>query len=365
MGKKSKKKCTREAFFEETAVRTLPPPEWEAQECSEAPTPRILLRPRVWVRLSAALRAAGATEFAAYGITVKSNSADGPLYDVQDIVIPEQEATGAFVQPLFPGELHQSLLAENEDRGLFTHIHSHHNMGIGFSGYDAGGPLRNNLAAVVVFSKEHPKGFAVTHTPCKKQLRMKADVAIGDSFEEGEEFMREFYSKWKKPAPVVVKDKGYVWKGSGMYPLSKNTPPLRASDLTYARAVGKTTAPVTAPVSPVKSVIPTAITECGVKYTREPKKILEIYEADASPVETTHEVIMNNQVWVARLNYGDEHHYLLDKDGKWWVEYRAGSGWQVFDADVQTACWRVFWDLLKEDEVGKFVHMGVEKKIAP
>ena len=307
MGKKSSKE---KEFWNSSAVRTLSAPDWETNECGEAECPLIIIKPKAWAKLSQCLFSAGDLEFGAYGITHKDD--EHSIYVVEDIIIPEQEASAAFVQPLFPEEEHAVLQAEDENTGLFTHIHSHHSMNSSFSGYDHGGPLRNNLASVVINHEKFPQGFAVVKTPCDKVLRTDAVVVIGEDMESAFAFTTQFRKQWKKPAPVKYTVQNSMGFRSYRDPMGSNFD-------WKEKNTGKKSTPMPA-------------------YSSNPVAILRAKD-DASVVIGK----MTQMGWLARMVVDKVNHYRLDANGKWFHEKKQGSLHIVNDVKVKEELWRMFW----------------------
>lgn len=302
MSKKKKNKVVQEQFWNADAVRTLPPPDWEAHACSEAEAPVIILRPKAWVKLSQALFMADKLEFGAYGITRKEGEA---TYIVDDIILPKQEATSAFVQPLFPEEEHAVLQAEDENVGLFTHIHSHHSMNMSFSAYDREGPLRNNLAAVVINHKMAPRGFAVTRTPCGKVLRKEARVVVGDDAATANDFAAYFKEQWVKPSVVIPMAKNAVKKWAPWDAEDNVKDGVYVEDIRY---------PATA----------------------------EHPDVQCTPLPELDQI--------AALVLDGKHHFRLNSEGGWWHQYKHKCFRKVYSDDTIEALWGQFWFAVDDTE---------------
>lgn len=315
----NKKQSKKKEFWDDSAVRTFPRPEWEVKACSEADIPVIVLKPKAWAALSQCMFMAGTLEFSAYGVTRKHE--DKGLYEVEDIVIPEQEATSGFVQPLFPSKEHTALQVKDKNVGLFTHIHSHHDMNRSFSAYDKDGPLRNNLAAVVLNHKLHPRGFAVTNTKCGKKIRTDALVIIGGSLASSDRLTLAFQEHWRKPKEL---------------PKSKITKTWGGKDWRKGMQSGLTGA-----------VVPSE------SYHNNPQALLCL--DDRTKVTLTPQKSMN---WIVALQAGKTHHYSLDSRGHWYHEHKAKCFKKIDSTLINQRLWRMLWLAAEEEGLSEEVIMA-------
>lgn len=180
--------------------------EWTIKDttCSEANSPIISFSRLATAQLFSLMLEAGKEECGAYGITVITEKPC--IYHVRALYIPVQRQTAGHVDADFPNKVHTRLLGFSLEKlalmypgetitqpiGLWTFIHSHHNLGIkGFSTIDDDNVNRTNKASVVV-SWEGAWAIADTTTPCGKTTKVDAFVdfsgfALGTHFRKRRE----------------------------------------------------------------------------------------------------------------------------------------------------------------------------------
>lgn len=136
------------------------------------------------------MRWAGRNEWFAYLIGSLKNSND---YYIDDLLLPEQNASS--------GNVNQINTENYNEYRIVGAVHSHHDMGIGFSGHDENFVNNNhNLSLLVANNKENGGykigGVARVKTPCGSFMKIKVDVKrMEEKFTEDDKKLKEEFMK--------------------------------------------------------------------------------------------------------------------------------------------------------------------------
>lgn len=209
--------------------------------CSLAEEAIIHIAERVIAKLLILLKWSGRREFTAFGVTSKVVSDKGNVtYLIHDLIVPSQEASHATVNTEFPEEVHQKLTEESEGKlGIYAIFHSHHNMGHKFSGIDDDNANVNNWLSILV-SWSGFDAVAISNTPCGKEIRMPADIAIGLPGQEWiDEFIQEVATNINNFQPSMAgSNQGLLGFKQGSYMGTINDEEVE-SDFLYSSQMGR------------------------------------------------------------------------------------------------------------------------------
>jgi len=174
--------------------------EWENPDivcvkvCERTPSEaEVQVRPLVRAKIEALMKKYQNREWLGYLI----GRIDGTPFLIDDMVIPEQVATSASVDDIV---IQEGLVPEGFK--MLGVIHSHHNMGIGFSGTDDNWINQNHDISILVSHKEIT-GQVRFNTPCgaKKIVKCKVTVKHDLNF-DADNWIEEASKSIKDRAPV-------------------------------------------------------------------------------------------------------------------------------------------------------------------